>query len=596
MTIRWPRRAASIPLLALAAASAILLAPAPSRSADPPLPNAYAINPSICLALSRNLGCLYGTSRETLSFWRFEARAAVDRNVNDIVTREEVSFFDRGLNQLHQVDGGLIVVVFVDDDANVTFSTDKGLLRVQAGNDVATFTCNGAPVFPFTDRMTHDEDCDNDGTAGDGFVFAQLLGANAALGPGTLTVTRAGTTETIATIPFTVVGEAASISVEVFESKIQEGLLPSECNSSPEPDYASAVAHPSKTIAIARVKDAAGTDITGAWVSWEQEFTDKVRLFPQTPSMALGPYGTGAATFLCGLAGTGVVSIDLDLIPGPLGLSAFDPAHGTATASTQIEVVGAPVSLELTPASPELLCDGVATTTIGATLRDANGTTVADGVSVTYTVPSIGIADPVTALTIDGTATTTVRGLSAFTVGLPIIAAAGGLEESTLLTCLGFDTDADGMPNTFESAHACLNASLHDADGDPDTDGATSLAEYAGGSQPCNPNTDGDACLDGLEFGAFPELGGDRNPSDFWDFYDVTGDGTIDLSDTLFLLGRFAEGPGSPGYDPLLDRYAPDPAKPWRTAPSLAPLGIDITDALVNLNSFGHGCASNPDD
>jgi hypothetical protein len=39
------------------------------------------------------------------------------------------------------------------------------------------------------------------------------------------------------------------------------------------------------------------------------------------------------------------------------------------------------------------------------------------------------------------------------------------------------------------------------------------------------------------------------------------------------------------------DRYAPDPTKPYRTAAAVgAHLGIDLSDAIVNLQSFGHKC------
>jgi hypothetical protein len=86
-------------------------------------------------------------------------------------------------------------------------------------------------------------------------------------------------------------------------------------------------------------------------------------------------------------------------------------------------------------------------------------------------------------------------------------------------------------------------------------------------------------------------LGGDRDPNDFWDFFDVTGDQVIDVSDVLLILSHFGHAHAFDATDPLLDRYGPDPTKPWRTAAALpATQGIDIGDALVNLQSFGHHC------
>jgi hypothetical protein len=147
------------------------------------------------------------------------------------------------------------------------------------------------------------------------------------------------------------------------------------------------------------------------------------------------------------------------------------------------------------------------------------------------------------------------------------------------------------MPNAFEVAHGCLNQNMPDSAGDPDTDAATSLSEYQLTLDPCAPDTDSDGCEDGAELASSPQTGGDRDPSDTWDFFDVTGDRAIDLQDTLAILDRFGLQPGQQGYDATFDRMAPDAQKPWRTAPATgAQLGIDLQDALLNLQSFGHSC------
>jgi hypothetical protein len=91
--------------------------------------------------------------------------------------------------------------------------------------------------------------------------------------------------------------------------------------------------------------------------------------------------------------------------------------------------------------------------------------------------------------------------------------------------------------------------------------------------------------------GTNPVFGGDRDPLDPWDFYDVTGDAAIDLADALLILDHFGHGPNDDPTDDLLDRYAPDPSKPYRTAEALGTdVGIDLEDALLNLQSFGHKC------
>jgi hypothetical protein len=116
-----------------------------------------------------------------------------------------------------------------------------------------------------------------------------------------------------------------------------------------------------------------------------------------------------------------------------------------------------------------------------------------------------------------------------------------------------------------------------------------------GGGDPCLGDDDGDGCLDVFELGSNVSQGGIRNPADTFDFYDVTGDAAIDLQDALAILDRFGAQLGQAAYDPLFDRYAPDGAKPWRTAAAVGVhVGIDLQDALVNLQSFGHNCAAAP--
>lgn len=105
---------------------------------------------------------------------------------------------------------------------------------------------------------------------------------------------------------------------------------------------------------------------------------------------------------------------------------------------------------------------------------------------------------------------------------------------------------------------------------------------------PASGDDDGDSCTNGAELGPNPGIGGDRDPLEPWDFYDVTEDAYIDLTDTLLILSHFGHGHDDDPLDTTLDRYSPDMLKPWRTAPSTD--GVDIIDALASLKSFGHGC------
>ena len=76
------------------------------------------------------------------------------------------------------------------------------------------------------------------------------------------------------------------------------------------------------------------------------------------------------------------------------------------------------------------------------------------------------------------------------------------------------DTDHDGLPDAYETAHSCLNPDLPDADEDPDGDGVTNRAEYTMGTDPCGPDTNGDGVSDGdsVQLGIVPLATGEPDP------------------------------------------------------------------------------------
>ena len=134
-----------------------------------------------------------------------------------------------------------------------------------------------------------------------------------------------------------------------------------------------------------------------------------------------------------------------------------------------------------------------------------------------------------------------------------------------------------------------------------------------------NPNTDGDGCTDKQEVGLNHTVGGDRNPLDPWDFYDVVvpaitaGDTTglrnkvISLSDVaavLFYVGTLENGaPNLHGvdYDSDLNgdgttdgreydrRPSLNPAKKWQSR--LGDGAVSLQDVAVALSQVGDNCS-----
>ena len=143
------------------------------------------------------------------------------------------------------------------------------------------------------------------------------------------------------------------------------------------------------------------------------------------------------------------------------------------------------------------------------------------------------------------------------------------------------DTDGDGLSDFEEvNAHGTdpLNA---DTDGDGLSDGDEVLTY---GTAPLDPDTDGDGCGDLRELGSDPASGGQRDPNNPWDFYDVNGDSFVDLpNEILGVITAFAS------YDVIYDRGPSAGPNPWNmTAPDGV---IDLpNDILGVIHQFGHSC------
>lgn len=151
---------------------------------------------------------------------------------------------------------------------------------------------------------------------------------------------------------------------------------------------------------------------------------------------------------------------------------------------------------------------------------------------------------------------------------------------------------------------------------DSDADGLLDQDElFSTDTERLIPDTDGDGCMDGAELGSDPAYGGQRDPLNFWDFFDTpddqgTRDGTVDLMKDLFgVLFRFgaedgngtaapnrdsdpsAMPPPPPAYAPAFDRSPPPPgATLWELAPPDGTIDL-FTDIFGMVAQYGHSCA-----
>jgi hypothetical protein len=107
----------------------------------------------------------------------------------------------------------------------------------------------------------------------------------------------------------------------------------------------------------------------------------------------------------------------------------------------------------------------------------------------------------------------------------------------------------------------CIDPLVADGSSDADGDTLSNVMEFNRGTDPCNPDSDGDNCVDGKE----TSIG--FNPLDPWDFFDVPApvkadalgangvrDQAVSLADVIAVLryvGTFAGDGGTPNANGL---------------------------------------------
>jgi hypothetical protein len=133
---------------------------------------------------------------------------------------------------------------------------------------------------------------------------------------------------------------------------------------------------------------------------------------PQTPTLDLGgDLGQGFPQFVCGYdePGTLHIEVEFDPLSGPASGS---PPASEETASIDIEVVRRVSTISLAADPPEIDCNGTNSSTITATLTNADGEPVANGTDINFSVVALGTTTPLQVNSDAGKGSTVVTPLS----------------------------------------------------------------------------------------------------------------------------------------------------------------------------------------
>jgi hypothetical protein len=98
-------------------------------------------------------------------------------------------------------------------------------------------------------------------------------------------------------------------------------------------------------------------------------------------------------------------------------------------------VPGPPDRVELAADPQELVCDGVQSSTVTASVFDEDGVPVADGINVRFSVVALGTADPIDTVTAGGVAQTSVVAVGS-QVGVVVNVSVGEVETAIRVDCL----------------------------------------------------------------------------------------------------------------------------------------------------------------
>lgn len=266
------------------------------------------------------------------------------------------------------------------------------------------------------------------------------------------------------------------------------------------------------------------------------EIDDALQSSPVTSSAAMAidalPGAPGVQS--SGAVAPGSFSVDV-VVSGVSNIGAFNFDVEYDSTKLNAPTVTGPDSRDLNPDANQAFLEGSGRAFVCDPPAPAGGigggTLKVARISCSSTGPATGV-DAVSPQAIASVQFATVGAATGTSLALNNVNVFNADGSSELLSCnptvrviatcsgasvtFGPDGDGDGMPDAYEAAHGCLNASVADGAADPDGDGLSNVSEMANGTDPCAPDTDADGCGDGLELG-FPAL----SPTNAWDFFSV---------------------------------------------------------------------------
>ena len=366
---------------------------------------------------------------------------------------EAADFDDSDLDDNQVQDGGpgvndqILLFAFVDNDGVVTFDSTTGL-------DIVVLTDAGAPsadgdANPETCDAADDLDCDG-GTNGDGdgvVVAIAFDDGGTSSEPGDtvgVDIFQADDTGNVQTQTINIVGDPDGITLDVLKNPIQvseDSAAVDTCVEESDVSDSDQLSDVNRTFLKATVTDDDDTALTRIAVVYEVD-DDGIATFDGEGDVdddedddAGDPSAMTAISVDAGAAGIGsflVLCGGED--PGTVTVTATETQNDNDADAT-VDVVGGPDALTLTASPAGIECNSVSTSTVTATVVDAEGNPVVDGTSVNFSVVALGTANPINATTTAGVATSTITPLTASVAGVTVVVTAGDAQGSILIGC-----------------------------------------------------------------------------------------------------------------------------------------------------------------